>query len=188
MSVSVCRLCPGIIYPLERALLFVYDERTIFVEYEEVNMVNFAMTGHHPGIRNFQFEVHNRADTSSTAGRYQEISQGGYQGDPRIHTFIIKIDEYHRLYDFLRNKKLIVKSTGEIPRKKEKIYGEECDPAAAGDGETENSMSSDDEDFNPDGHEDAKEQYDSEPSDTGSDTEDGLGSGSGSVGEKQKRG
>ena len=51
------------------------------------------------------------------------------------------------------------------------------------------TMSSDDEDFNPDALEarDVKEEYDSDPSDTGSDTDDGAGSGSGSEGEKQKR-
>ena len=50
-------------------------------------------------------------------------------------------------------------------------------------------MSSDDEDFNPD-HltaKDVKEEYDSDPSDTGSDTDDAAGSGDGSEGEKQKR-
>merc|ERR1711953_1065839 len=53
--------------------------------------------------------------------------------------------------------------------------------------ESENSMSSDDEDFNPDALEarDVKEEYDSDPSDTGS--SDDEGSGSGSEGEKEKR-
>ena len=44
-------------------------------------------------------------------------------------------------------------------------------------------------DFNPDALEakDAKEEYDSDPSDTGSETDEGEGSGSGSEGEKSKR-
>merc|ERR1712241_513979 len=59
--------------------------------------------------------------------------------------------------------------------------------ADADSGSDENSMSSDDEDFNPDALEarDVKEEYDSDPSDTGS--SDGEGSGSGSEGEKEKR-
>ena len=163
----------GMIYPLERAFMFVYKP-PIFVKYEEVKMVNFARSG--GTNRSFDIEVHTRGDT--------------------VYTFSsIEKDEYHRLYDFLKNKKLNVKSTGKMDSSKLDLSGDNIDhfaetvKADAGSDESENSMSSDDEDFNPDGLEakDAKEEYDSDPSDTGSDTEDGLGSGSGSEGEKQKR-
>lgn len=163
----------GMIYPLERAFMFVYKP-PIFVKYEEVKVVNFARSG--GTTRSFDIEVHTRGDT--------------------VYTFSsIEKDEYHRLYDFLKNKKLNVKSTGKMDSSKLDLSADNIDhfaetvKADAGSDASENSMSSDDEDFNPDGLEarDAKEEYDSDPSDTGSDTGDEAGSGSGSEGEKQKR-
>ena len=164
----------GMIYPLERAFMFVYKP-PIFVKYEEVKVVNFARSG--GTNRSFDIEVHTRGDT--------------------VYTFSsIEKDEYHRLYDFLKNKKLNVKSTGKMDSSKLDLSADNIDhfaetvkADAGSDGGSANSMSSDDEDFNPDGLEarDAKEEYDSDPSDTGSDTGDDAGSGSGSEGEKQKR-
>jgi len=164
----------GMIYPLERAFMFVYKP-PIFVKYEEVKVVNFARSG--GTNRSFDIEVHTRGDT--------------------VYTFSsIEKDEYHRLYDFLKNKKLNVKSTGKMDSSKLDLSADNIDhfaetvkADAGSDDGSDNSMSSDDEDFNPDGLEarDAKEEYDSDPSDTGSDTGDDAGSGSGSEGEKQKR-
>merc|ERR1719499_2677134 len=160
----------GFIYPLERGIMFVYKP-PIFVKFEDVNVVNFARSG--GSNRSFDIEVHTRGDT--------------------VYTFSsIEKDEYHRLYDFLKNKKLNVKSTGKMDSSKLDLSGDNIDhfaetvKADAGDSSAD-SMSSDDEDFNPDKLEakDVKEEYDSDPSDTGSDTD--AGSGSGSEGEKEKR-
>ena len=164
----------GMIYPLERAFMFVYKP-PIFVKYDEVKVVNFARSG--GTNRSFDIEIHTRGDT--------------------VYTFSsIEKDEYHRLYDFLKNKKLNVKATGKMDSSKLDISADTMDhhletvkADAGSDDGSNSSMSSDDEDFNPDGLEarDAKEEYDSDPSDTGSDTGDEAGSGSGSESEKQKR-
>merc|ERR550532_751674 len=147
----------GFIYPLERGIMFVYKP-PIFVKFEDVQSVNFARSG--GTTRSFDIEVHTRGDT--------------------VYTFSsIEKDEYHRLYDFLKNKKLNVKSTGKMDSSKLDLSADNIDhfaetvKADAGSDASENSMSSDDEDFNPDGLEarDAKEEYDSDPSDTGSETE-----------------
>merc|ERR1712013_305969 len=89
---------------------------------------------------------------------------------------------------------ITVKSTGKMDASKLDLSSDNIDhyaetvkaDAESSDG-SDNSMSSDDEDFNPDTLEakDAKEEYDSDPSDTGSETDEG--SGSGSEGEKSKR-
>ena len=103
-------------------------------------------------------------------------------------------DEYSRLYEFLKAKKIVVKTSGnmkgstlDFSEDPKTDHFAEMAKADAQSSESENSMSSDDEDFNPDALEakEAKEEYDSDPSDTGSDTD--PGSGSGSEGEKEKR-
>merc|ERR1719342_538485 len=108
----------------------------------------------------------------------------------------IEKDEYHRLFEYLKSKKIVVKSTGKMDKSNLDLraganidHFAETVKADAGSSASDNPMSSDDEDFNPDKLEakDVKEEYDSDPSDTGSDTDDGAGSGSGSEGEKQKR-
>merc|ERR1711915_556750 len=86
------------------------------------------------------------------------------------------------------------KSTGKMDASKLDLssdnidhYAETVKADAESSSGSDNSMSSDDEDFNPDALEakDAKEEYDSDPSDTGSESDEG--SGSGSEGEKSKR-
>jgi len=162
----------GFIYPLERGFMFVYKP-PIFVKFDDVQAVNFARSG--GSNRSFDIEIKTRGDS--------------------IYTFSsIEKDEYSRLYEFLKSKKITVKSTGKMDASKLDLSSDNIDhyaetvkaDAESSDG-SNNSMSSDDEDFNPDTLEakDAKEEYDSDPSDTGSETDEG--SGSGSEGEKSKR-
>lgn len=164
----------GFLYPLERGFMFVYKP-PIFVKFDDVQAVNFARSG--GSNRSFDIEIKTRGDT--------------------IYTFSsIEKDEYSRLYEFLKSKKITVKSTGKMDASKLDLSSDNIDhyaetvkaDAESSDG-SNNSMSSDDEDFNPDALEakDAKEEYDSDPSDTGSETDEGEGSGSGSEGEKSKR-
>lgn len=162
----------GFIYPLERGFMFVYKP-PIFVKFDDVLAVNFARSG--GSNRSFDIEIKTRGDT--------------------IYTFSsIEKDEYSRLYEFLKSKKITVKSTGKMDASKLDLssdnidhYAETVKADAESSSGSDNSMSSDDEDFNPDALEakDAKEEYDSDPSDTGSESDEG--SGSGSEGEKSKR-
>merc|ERR1719189_1909525 len=161
----------GFVYPLERGFIFVYKP-PIYIRFDEVQVVNFARSG--GSNRSFDIEIHTRGET--------------------VYTFSsIEKDEYHRLYDFLKNKKVNVKSTGKMDSSKLDLSADNIDhfaetvKADAGSDSDRDSMSSDDEDFNPDNLTavDAKEEYDSDPSDTGSDTDEG--SGSGSEGEKEKK-
>jgi len=163
----------GFIYPLERGFMFVYKP-PIFVKFDDVQVVNFARSG--GSNRSFDIEIKTRGDS--------------------IYTFSsIEKDEYSRLYEFLKSKKITVKSTGKMDASKLDLSSDNIDhyaetvkaDAESSDAGSNNSMSSDDEDFNPDALEakDAKEEYDSDPSDTGSDTDEG--SGSGSEGEKEKK-
>merc|ERR1719186_1728927 len=162
----------GFIYPLERGFMFVYKP-PIFVKFDDVQAVNFARSG--GSNRSFDIEIKTRGDS--------------------IYTFSsIEKDEYSRLYEFLKSKKIVVKSTGKMDASKLDLSSDNIDhyaetvkaDAESSDG-SNNSMSSDDEDFNPDALEakDAKEEYDSDPSDTGSETDEG--SRDGSEGEKEKR-
>merc|ERR1719334_2785766 len=152
--------------------MFVYKP-PIFVKFEDVQAVNFARSG--GSNRSFDIEIKTRGDS--------------------IYTFSnIEKDEYSRLYEFLKSKKITVKSTGKMDASKLDLssdnidhYAETVKADAVSSSGSDNSMSSDDEDFNPDALEakDAKEEYDSDPSDTGSESDEG--SGSGSEGEKSKR-
>merc|ERR1719411_1743876 len=155
----------GFIYPLERGFMFVYKP-PIFIKFEDVQAVHFARSG--GSNRSFDIEIKTRGDS--------------------IYTFSnIEKDEYSRLYEFLKSKKITVKSTGKMDASKLDLSSDNIDhyaetvkaDAESSDG-SDNSMSSDDEDFNPDTLEakDAKEEYDSDPSDTGSESDEGSGSGS----------
>jgi len=162
----------GFIYPLERGIMFVYKP-PIFVKFEDVQSVNFARSG--GTNRSFDIEVNTRGDT--------------------VYTFSsIEKDEYGRLYEFLKSKKIAVKSVGKMDASKLDLSKDDVDhhaelvKADAESSESNSSMSSDDEDFNPDKLEakDAKEEYDSDPSDTGEDTGEEE-DGSGSEAEEKKR-
>merc|ERR1712012_1540950 len=146
----------GFIYPLERGIMFVYKP-PIFVKFEDVQSVNFARSG--GTNRSFDIEVNTRGDTVYTFSSIEE-------------------DEYGRLYEFLKSKKISVKSVGKMDASKLDLSKDDVDhhaelvKADAESSSSNSSMSSDDEDFNPDKLEakDAKEEYDSDPSDTGSDS------------------
>merc|ERR1719499_683964 len=95
----------GMIYPLERGFMFVYKP-PIFVKFEDVNVVNFARSG--GSNRSFDIEVHTRGET--------------------VYTFSsIEKDEYHRLYEYLKNKKIVVKSSGKMDSSKLDLSGDNID-------------------------------------------------------------
>jgi len=69
----------------------------IFIKYEDVQHVNFARSG--GSNRSFDIEVHTRGDT--------------------VYTFSsIEKEEYGKVYDFLKSKKINVKSTGKMDASK----------------------------------------------------------------------
>jgi structure-specific recognition protein 1 len=161
----------GFVYPLERGFVFVYKP-PIFIKYEDVRHVNFARSG--GSNRSFDIEVHTRGDSAY------------------IFSSIEK-EEYHKLFDFLKSKKIKVNSTGKMDATSIKLGGDidhnlEKVKADAESASENSSMSSDDEDFNPDALDalDAKEEYDSDPSDTGSDDDEAL-SGSDSETERKRQ-
>merc|ERR1719193_1052221 len=157
-------------------MIFIYKP-PIFVKYEDVESVNFARSG--GTNRSFGIEGSTRGDT--------------------VYTFSsIEKEEYDKLYNFFKAKKLAVKSVGKMEPGKLDLASNTIDHHAElvkanavsdeSGGDSNSSMSSDDEDFNPDKLEakDAKEEYDSDPSDTGSDS-GGEEEGSGSEAEEKKR-
>ena len=86
----------GFVYPLERGFIFVYKP-PIYIKYEEVKNVNFARSG--GSNRSFDIEVHTRGDS--------------------VYTFSsIEKEEYHLLFEFLKSKKINVKSTGKMDSSK----------------------------------------------------------------------
>lgn len=162
----------GFLYPLERGFMFVYKP-PIFVKFDDVQAVHFARSG--GSNRSFDIEINTRGES--------------------VYTFSsIEKDEYSRLYEFLKSKKITVKSTGNMDASKIDLSADNIDHhaelvkanAQSSEG-SDNSMSSDDTDFNPDKLEakEAKEEYDSDPSDTGSET-DGEDEGSGSDKERKR--
>jgi len=159
----------GFVYPLERGFIFVYKP-PIFIKYDDVKHVNFARSG--GSNRSFDVEVHTRGESSYT---FSSIDK----------------EEYGKMYDFLKAKKINVKSTGKMDASKIQLE-DDIDhnlakvKADAQSSESDASMSSDDEEFNPDNLEakEAKEEYDSDPSDTGSDTDENF---SGSEGEQERK-
>ena len=111
-----------------------------------------------------------------------------------VYTFSsIEKDEYGRLYEFLKSKKIAVECVGKMDASKLDLSKDDVDHHAElvkadAESSSNSSMSSDDEDFNPDKLEakDAKEEYDSDPSDTGSDSGPGEEEGSDSEAEAKK--
>ncbi len=144
----------GFIYPLERGLIYI-TKPPIFIRYDETRYVTFERSG--GSTRSFDISVTTRNDI--------------------VYTFSsIEKNEYGKLYEYLKSKKVAVKATGSKgdgtklnwdDDKKVDHYLEGVKNDAA-DMSDEDSMSSDDTDFNPDQLEalSAKEEYDSEPSDT----------------------
>ena len=148
----------GFIYPLERGLIFIYKP-PIFLRYDEIKSVVFERSG--GSTRSFDISVSTKNDISYTFSSIEK-------------------NEYGKLYEYLKSKKVNVKTSGKgdggtltwdddnkvdhylegVKRDAEEMSGED-------------SMSSDDTDFNPDALEalSAKEEYDSEPSSTSSDSD-----------------
>ena len=149
----------GFLYPLERGFIFVYKP-PIYIRYDEVRSVNFERSG--GSTRSFDITVATGSDIQYT---FSSIEKG----------------EYSRLYDYLKEKKVNVKTSGgkagksglnfddkSVDHHLEKVKADAEEFSSGGD-----DMSSDDTDFNPDALEalSAKEEYDSEPTTTsGSDS------------------
>lgn len=162
----------GFIYPLDRGFIFVYKP-PIYIRYDEVKNVSFERSG--GSTRSFDIEITTTHDINYT---FSSIEKG----------------EYGRLYEFLKKKSIKIKSSGKAGKsglvwdedrpdhllEKVKADAQEFDSG-------DDSMSSDDSDFNPDALEalSAKEEYDSEPSTT-SDEDESDGDEKGPEAEKRR--
>jgi len=151
----------GFVYPLERGLIFIYKP-PIYLRYDEIRNVSFERSG--GSTRSFDISVLTNNDIGYTFSSIEK-------------------NEYQKLYDYFKNKKITVKSQGtggkggtlnfdEDEKTDHYLEGVKRDAEemmSDGDGD----MSSDDTDFNPDALEalSAKEEYDSEPSSTSDDTD-----------------
>lgn len=160
----------GYIYPLERGFIFIHKP-PIHIRFEEIATVNFARSG--GSTRSFDFEI--------------ELKSGV------LHTFSsIEKEEYGRLFDFIKDKKLRVKNTGkgDKPNYKDDFGAsdDEKEPdaylarvkreAEERDADEEDDEESTDEDFNPDQQEsDVAEEYDSNPTPTDSDDDSDASEG-----------
>lgn len=151
----------GFLYPLERGFIFVYKP-PIYIRYDEVRSVSFERSG--GSTRSFDISVDAGSDIMYT---FSSIEKG----------------EYSRLYDYLKDKKVKLKTSGKVGEKSGLNFDDEtidhnlekvkADAQEFSSGD--DSMSSDDSDFNPDNLEalSAKEEYDSEPSTTSGDSSSG---------------
>jgi len=171
----------GYLYPLERGLIYVHKP-PVHIRFDEITSVNFARSG--STTRSFDFEI--------------EIKNS------QVHTFSsIDKAEYNRLFEYANNKKLRIKNKGNMAGgRKDNMSGSEDEPdhymnrvrAEAqerfDDGDEDDDMSSDDEEFNPDaaGGSDAEvaEEYDSNASDS-SDASDSDASESEKKKKKEKK-
>lgn len=59
------RANPGLLYPLEKALLFIHKP-SVLIRFEEVSSVNFARVSGAGTIRSFDFEVETKTGVSYT--------------------------------------------------------------------------------------------------------------------------
>ena len=159
----------GFLYPLDKGLIYIYKP-PIYLRYDEMQRVEFDRTG--GSSRSFDIKVTNIHDITYT---FSSIEKG----------------EYSKLYDYLKGKKVKITSGGTaggkinwddrtedkgIDHHLEKVK-QDAEIFSSG----SDDMSSDDTDFNPDALEalSAKEEYDSEPSETSSEEEsEDYGSGS----------
>jgi structure-specific recognition protein 1 len=160
----------GFIYPLERGLIFIYKP-PIYLRYDEIRTVVFERSG--GSTRSFDISV---ATTNDIMYTFSSIEK----------------NEYGKLYEYMKSKKVTVKTSGKgdggtlnwEDEKKVDHYLEGV--KADAEDMSDNSMSSDDTDFNPDQLEalSAKEEYDSEPSSTSGD--DSEGEEKGPIAEKRR--
>merc|ERR1719330_2199147 len=151
----------GFVYPLERGMIFIYKP-PIYLRYDEIRNVSFERSG--GSTRSFDISVLTNNDISYTFSSIEK-------------------NEYQKLYDYFKNKKITVKAQGsggkggtlnfdeddKVDHYLEGVKRDAEEMMSDGDGD----MSSDDTDFNPDALEalSAKEEYDSEPSSTSDDTD-----------------
>ncbi|KAI6648011.1 FACT complex subunit SSRP1 [Oopsacas minuta] len=87
------RANPGLLYPLEKAFLFIHKP-PVLVRFDEVACVNFARVLGGSTIKSFDFEVENRNGTSYT---FSNIAR----------------EDYPSLSEFVTQKKLAVKNKGQ---------------------------------------------------------------------------
>ena len=162
----------GFLYPLERGFIFIYKP-PIYLRYDEVRSVSFERSG--GATRSFDIQVTTNNEISYT---FSSIEKG----------------EYDCLRTFLKGKGIKVKTSGGADGKSNIQFDKNIDhnlakvkADAAEFDSGDDSMSSDDSDFNPDALEalSAKEEYDSEPSST-SEEEASGDDGSGSEAERKK--
>merc|ERR1712156_1026984 len=150
----------GFIYPLERGIIFIYKP-PIYLRYDEIKSVSFERSG--GPTRSFDVSVTTKNDISYTFSSIEK-------------------NEYQKLYDYFKSKKVNVKAQGSGGKsgtidwdEDDKVdhYLEGVKRDAEENMMSDASMSSDDTDFNPDALEalSAKEEYDSEPSSTSDDTD-----------------
>jgi len=171
----------GLLYPLERGFIFVHKP-PLHIRYEEVANVNFARSS--GSNRSFDFEV--------------DTKQG------LNFSFIgVEKDEYGKLYEFVKGKKLRVKNLGE--KNKGVSYAESDGSDNDGDHDAylqrvkaegaandDSDDDSSDESYNPgESGDEVAEEYDSNPpttsgSDSDSDYSDGSNDGSGSDAERKR--
>jgi len=151
----------GFVYPLERGMIFIYKP-PIYLRYDEIRNVSFERSG--GSTRSFDISVLTNNDIGYTFSSIEK-------------------NEYQKLYDYFKNKKITVKAQGsggkggtlnfdedeKVDHYLEGVKRDAEEMMSDGDGD----MSSDDTDFNPDALEalSAKEEYDSEPSSTSDDTD-----------------
>ena len=82
----------GFIYPLERGLIFIYKP-PIFLRYDEIKSVVFERSG--GSTRSFDISVSTKNDISYTFSSIEK-------------------NEYGKLYEFMKSKKVNVKTSGKI--------------------------------------------------------------------------
>ena len=147
-------------FSLAPGIIFIYKP-PIYIRYDEIGKCEFERTGGKG--RSFDINITTVHDIKYS---FSSIEKG----------------EYGRLHDYLKSKKIKVVASEKIDygTQKEQTmdhYLEEMKNEADQSG---SSMSSDDEDFNPDMLEalSAREEYDSEPTTTSSEDSDVSGSGS----------
>lgn len=163
---------------MERGFIYV-NKPPVHIRFEEISGVNFARGGN--TTRSFDFEIELKSGT--------------------VHTFSsIEKEEYNKLFDYIKTKKLRVKNTGKNDKAayNENDFGDsddEKEPDAylarvkaegreKDSGDDDDSDESTDEDFNPQEQEsDVADEYDSNAqttdSEEGSGAEGGEGGGGG---------
>ncbi|KAG8192979.1 hypothetical protein JTE90_028100 [Oedothorax gibbosus] len=174
------RACNGLLYPLERGFIYIHKP-PVHIRFDEIASVNFARSG--GSTRSFDFEIETKTGV--------------------VHTFSsIEKEEYGRLFDFAKGKKLRIKNrdTGLTSKEKKPVYNDdemadsdvEDEPDAylqrvkaegrdrdAGGGSTDEESS--DESFAPeDSGSEVAEEYDSNPPTSSDSDEDFDGSGASS--------